>query len=338
MGSTADNPDILVVVGVDDLTTIEHHSGKAKLSGSTDFGTFLMPGEYHRLHVRPDMLRSGQIPVVDGYRHIVNFITEAETNRKVLDTLRKVVRGSKAHIVNPPEAVLRSTRDRIARRMAGIDNLVVPRVHRFRIHRPEQAVRAIEQAKLAYPLIIRSPGTHTGIVVGKFDSAAAVAEAMIEPGEYLATEFVDFRSGDGIYRKMRVYCIGDRKVFRHLVSSDRWNIHYKERDRFHGLHPSLIAEEAALFERSHGVLPDTVHDLIDCIRERMGLDYFGIDFAILPDGRMLLFEANATMTFFASFQDPRFPYLVRCVKPAGDAFRALLDLPPLPTAPIEGRK
>ncbi len=334
MASTADNPDILVVIGVDDLTKIEVQSGNAKLSGSTDFGNFLMPGEYHRLHVRPDMLRSGQIPVVDGYRHIVNLITEAETNRQVLDTLRKVIRGSKARVINPPEAILRSTRDQIARRMAGIGNLVVPRVHRFRIRRPEQAVRAIEQAKLVYPLIIRSPGTHTGLVVGKFDSPAEVEAAMLEPGEYLATEFVDFRSGDGIYRKMRVYWIGGRKVFRHLVTSDLWNVHYKERDRFHGQRAALIAEEAALFERSDGALPEAIHAAIDQISQRMGLDFFGIDFAVLPDGRMLLFEANATMTFFAAFQDPRFPYLVRCVKPAGDAFRALLDLPPLPTAPI----
>ncbi len=334
MASNAGNPTVLVVIGIDDLTSIGHHSGKAVLSGSTDFGNFLMPGEYHRLHVRPDMLRNGQTPVTEGYSHIVNFITEAETNRQVLDTLRKIVRGSNARIINSPDAVLRSTRDQIARRMAGIEGLVVPRVHRFRIRRPDQATRAIAQAKMTYPVIIRAPGTHTGMVVGKFDSAAEVDAAMIEPGEYLATEFIDFRSDDGIYRKMRVYCIADRKVFRHLVTSDRWNIHYKERDRFHGQRPPLIAEESALFERSEGALPDAIHAVIDRIRERMRLDFFGIDFAIMPDGRMLLFEANATMSFFASFDDPRFPYLVRCVKPAGDAFRALLDLPPLPTAPI----
>jgi hypothetical protein len=75
------------------------------------------------------------------------------------------------------------------------------------------------------------------------------------------------------------------------------------------------------------------------IRERMTLDFFGMDFGMTQDGQVVLFEANATMSFFPLWptQDPQFVYLTRCLHPATDAFRELLGLPPdvSPAARVE---
>jgi hypothetical protein len=38
------------------------------------------------------------------------------------------------------------------------------------------------------------------------------------------------------------------------------------------------------------------------------LDYAGVDFALAPDGRVLLFEANATMVVFPPPPDPIWDY------------------------------
>jgi hypothetical protein len=73
--------------------------------------------------------------------------------------------------------------------------------------------------------------------------------------------------------------------------------------------------------------PDDVQDVLSAVRERMPLDFFGMDFGIAPDGRVVLFEANATMNFFPLSPDPRFAYLSRCVEPARSAFAELLGLP-----------
>ena len=51
-----------------------------------------------------------------------------------------------------------------------------------------------------------------------------------------------------------------------------------------------------------------------------------LDFGIARDGRVVLFEANATMNFFPLSPDPRFAYLARCVEPARSAFYELLGL------------
>ncbi len=39
------------------------------------------------------------------------------------------------------------------------------------------------------------------------------------------------------------------------------------------------------------------------------LDFVGIDFGLVADGRAILFEANATMNFLPMSDDPRFAYL-----------------------------
>jgi hypothetical protein len=38
------------------------------------------------------------------------------------------------------------------------------------------------------------------------------------------------------------------------------------------------------------------------------LDYFGVDFALAPDGSLLLFEANATMAVIAPPPEPIWDY------------------------------
>lgn len=338
MRSVSNQPDLLLLVGHDDLDTVRIADGKAHITGSTDLVNFLLPGEYHRLHVRPDMLKKGPRPLIDGYRVIMNCITEAERSPRCLDSERKLLKGYRGRIINPPEAILRTTRDQIARRMAGIENLVVPRVHRFRARDGDGVVRALTQAGIRFPIIMRRPGTHAGEVVGRFDTIEEAAAAVEAAGEFLVTEFHDFRRADGLYRKARAYYFGGRRVFRHYFASDHWNVHVTARDRFMADRPETIAEEAAYFERPEGALPAKASDVLDAINARMGLDFFGIDFAILDDGRVILFETNATMNFFSNFRDPRFPAVAKCVKPGGEAFRALLGLPHLEfasTAPTQ---
>jgi hypothetical protein len=62
-----------------------------------------------------------------------------------------------------------------------------------------------------------------------------------------------------------------------------------------------------------------------------------MDFAMTRDGQLVLFEANATMSFFPFSSDPQFEYLRRCFAPAQAAFRELLGLPPRAAAGIEIR-
>jgi hypothetical protein len=44
------------------------------------------------------------------------------------------------------------------------------------------------------------------------------------------------------------------------------------------------------------------------ISSMLGLDYAGVDFALSPDGSVLLFEANATMVVFPPSSEPMWDY------------------------------
>jgi hypothetical protein len=57
-----------------------------------------------------------------------------------------------------------------------------------------------------------------------------------------------------------------------------------------------------------------------------------MDCGIMPDGRAVLFEANATMSFFPFLDVPEFDYVRQCIAPAQQAFRELLGLEPVRAA------
>ena len=319
---------ILHIVGSDQPEHVETTGGKLKLKGSTDLHRLLGKGvPHHRLHVTPNFFRQHRRPDLSGYQFLLNLITEPERNSRVLENMRKLLRELPGKVINRPEAVLRSTRDQVARRLAGIPGLVVPKVVRLRTGKPAIAVQTVLRAGLQFPLIVRPAGTHAGRILGRFDDVSDLQAALTGGDDHIATEFIDFRSADGLYRKYRAFFIGRHVVFRHMIVSDDWSVHAKDRRRFMALHQNLIEEEKGLFATPGGAFPPGVAQVLETIRDRMGLDFFGMDFGIAEDGRVVLFEANATMNFFPFLAEPQFAYVQRCIAPAQEAFHELLGLP-----------
>jgi hypothetical protein len=64
---------------------------------------------------------------------------------------------------------------------------------------------------------------------------------------------------------------------------------------------------------------------IEAIGRRLDLDFAGIDFTPLPGGRILVFEANATM--LVHLRDPiaEYPYKHAVVPAIFQAFKAMLQ-------------
>jgi hypothetical protein len=296
--------------------------------GSTDLYRLLAKrARYDRLHVTRHFFRQGRRPKLHHYLCLVNLVTDPDQNPKVLENLRKFLRNYPGRVINRPEAVLQSSRDQVAKRLTGTPGLVVPKTLRLRIDRPDIAAQAVDRAGLQFPVILRRAGTHTGKIVGVFDDPAALRAACGGDGDHIVTEFIDFRSNDGKYRKYRSFFIGRHIILRHMLVSDQWNVHAKERQRFLTEWPELLEEERQLLDTPQGSFSTEVLDCQQAIRERMPLDFFGMDYGIGPDGRVILFEANATMNFFPFIADPRLDYVKRCYRPAQEAFWEMLGLP-----------
>jgi hypothetical protein len=325
--STDPNVSLLVMIGGDAPDRVVREARGVRISGASDLSKLLLPTDlYHRLHVTRSLLRGTRRPDLGQYSYLLNLITEAEQNSRSLDTMHKLLRDARGKIINPPALVARTSRDQVARRLKGLPGLIVPETIRLAAGKSgEQCARSIADSGAVPPLILRQAGTHGGKVVGCFDSIERLLAARDAAADHIATRFVDFASGDGLYRKYRTFFIGQQVILRHLLISDSWNIHARDRVRFMAERAELVAEERALFEQSDP-FPPRVRSVLQSVRQRIGLDFFGMDFAIAPAGDVVLFEANATMNFFPFSPDPQFSYLKRAFLPARQAFRDLLGM------------
>ncbi len=327
--STDPNVSLLVMIGGDRPDRVVREAGGIRISGASDLSKLLLPTDpYHRLHVTRNLLRGSRRPDLGQYSHLLNLITEAEQSSRSLETMHKLLRDARGKIINPPALVARTSRDQVARRLNGLPGLVVPEAIRLAAGKSgEQCARSIADSGAAPPLILRQAGTHGGKIVGSFGSIKSLLASRDAAADHIATRFVDFGSGDGLYRKYRTFFIGKQMILRHLLVSDSWNIHARDRARFMAECPKLVAEERALFEQAEP-FPPNVRDVLHDVRRRIGLDFFGMDFALARTGDVVLFEANATMNFFPFSPDPQFAYLKRAFLPARQAFRELLGLSP----------
>ena len=324
---------VLVVSGADRLYKAST-SGRFRIFGQQDIDGLLpksLPARRLDLSLELDLLlmtlrqqsRGGDLA---GFDCVLNLVAEPELNPDTLEALRLLLRVYHGRVINRPEAVLRTSRADVANALQGIAGLLVPRVLRFAGGDPDAAFEAVTGAGLTFPLIVRHPATHRGRTMVLVEDEARFRSAVAEDRDYFAIEFVDYRDADGLFRKYRIWSFGGRRLFRHLAVAAQWNVHIADGTAFMADRPDLIAEEVRLMERPEGAFPDPVQAIIAEIGERLGLDCFGVDFGFLPDGRMLLFEANPAMRFFPLVPHPRFEYRAKLLAPAQDSFMAMLGL------------
>ena len=307
----------------------DRHHGRAYAGGpglfnegSTDVRLLRSdPDDFVRIHIPVNFGRlKGRLNLGD-VDVVLNLVTDPDLNPQVLLWAERLLKSFPGRVLNRPAAVRASSRDGVARLLADVEGLVTPAVVRFRGHAP-LARAAIARSGLRFPAILRIAGSHNGEIVGLVADEAALLAAIRPETTYLLTEFVDIGSTDGLYHKIRIFFFGARAVVRHCLVSDRWNVHGPDRERIMPHHPAWIERERMLIAEGIAAFPAMVRATLERLRARIALDFFGIDFALLPDGRVLLFEANATMNFFPLSTHPLFAY---AGAPAVAAARAALD-------------
>ena len=324
---------VLVVVGGDRIYK-DSAAGRGRIIGMSDVDELLpetVPTRRLDLsrELKPLLMmlkQKGSGGDLSAFDCVLNLVSEPDRSPKTLEALGLLLRGYRGRVINRPEAVLGTTRDQVANGLRGIPGLIVPRVLRLRGGDPDAALAAVIGAGLVFPLIVRHPATHRGKTMALVEDEAQFRAAVSDEREYFAIEFVDYRRADGLFRKYRTWSFGGRQVFRHLAVTSHWNVHVTDGNALMIDRPDLIAEEVRLMERPDGAFPDEVHAIVSEIGERLGLDYFGVDFGFHADGRMVLFEANAAMTYFPMVPHPRFEYRASLLAPAQEAVVAMLGL------------
>jgi tetratricopeptide (TPR) repeat protein len=204
-------------------------------------------------------------------------------------------------ILNHPRKAAETTRQRNAERLTGISNLVVPRVVRFinDAGNRKAAIRLIRNA-VGFPVIIRDPFMQMGRDAAKLDTPRQLEKYLNQiPGQELyGIEYVYNPAAKNIYRKIRAAVIGEDIFISHVHFGQQWNVH-REKDEEKraalSLEPTTAQYGDKIISDPLGTLGKPGMAALKEIRARIPLEFFGIDFDIMADGRLLFFEANAAM-------------------------------------------
>jgi len=233
---------------------------------------------------------------------IVNAISDADLCGRALERARDLVASSDVPVINSPARVLLTQRLDNARRLAGIDGVIAPTM---RAMTPQAVLSA---GDLRFPLLLRRPGFHNGEHFALVEHRDGLAEtiASLGAGELLVIEYLDARGADGMARKYRVMFIDGVAYPLHLAISADWKVHYVTSAMCHSA--AFREEERRFLQDMPAVLGPRAMSALAQICATLGLDYAGIDFALAPDGSVMLFEANATMIVFPPDPDPIWDY------------------------------
>lgn len=248
---------------------------------------------------------------------IFNAVGDADSCGEALVKAQRLV-GSEQRVLNHPARVLATTRENTAQILSGVQGAMAPKIARL-------ARASLSEARgFSFPLLLRSPGHHTGHHFVRVERPEDVASAAAQlPGEELyVIQYVDFASPDGKFRKYRVMFVDGKLYPLHLAVSNDWKVHYFSAQMAE--FPEHRAEDQAFLERMDEVLGAEAVATLERIAATLGLDYAGIDFALGRNGEIVVFEANATMVIVEPAGDERWTYRKEPVRRVTSAVRKML--------------
>lgn len=266
--------------------------------------------------------------------HDVAFLAAGESvaNSAILSRLTPTLDAWDRPVVNAsPLTIAGLTRDGVSSKFADALRLVCPATARARredllgIVATPGAIQDLLPG-CGYPLVLRPIGTHAGRDFGRVESADGLAAYLqVQTGdEFYLSPFIDYRSADGQFRKQRIVFIDGRPFPSHLAVSDHWMVHYLSADM--ETRPERRAEEEAWMQDFETVFAVRHAAAFGELTQRLGLDYFGIDCAEMPDGRLLVFEIDVAMIVHDLDSAETFPYKPAAMKRLFEAFLDLLRL------------
>ena len=177
---------------------------------------------------------------------------------------------------------------------------------------------------MPYPVIIRPVGSHAGANLVKAAGPADLATYLeqVQTSEYYVTQFDDYRSVDGMFRKYRIAFFDRQPFLCHMGVSADWMIHY--------LNAGMISSEDRRLDEAQAMAAfDTGfaqrhRAAFETLNDRIGLDYYTIDCAESSDGRLLIFEADAEAIVHDMDPPDLFPYKAPQMKRVFTAFNVML--------------
>ena len=252
---------------------------------------------------------------------VVNLIGDADSGKDILPAVQDLVERLGRPTVNHPGLIGGTSREAVARRLAGIPLCRIPRTVRLAGPQLTKAARDSSLDGYSLPLLVRLAGNHGGDDFEKLSDANAVADFVSgrPEADYYLTEYVDYRSADGFFRKYRLICIDGELFPYHLAIHDDWKVHHLRTDMAN--RAWMRREEESFLEAPLRVFDGPRQAALLTVAATSGLHFSGIDCALDRSGEIVVFEANATMLVHDEKEQIyayKNPYIAR-IKEAFDA-------------------
>ncbi|MCI0749832.1 MAG: hypothetical protein L0Y32_04720 [Nevskiales bacterium] len=337
-------PEVLIALGVpDDLagTAAAPEGESLALRGNTGLSAALIETlRARKWPVRIVLLRPGTTLKPDKAGLLINAVCEPILHRRSLRQLAQWQLHTGLPVLNPWWVIAHSGRQAVARRLAWQDGVRIPHCTVFR-RGNVPLVEHIARHGHRYPVLLRPLGAHGSHGLVRVDDGAAAAQQEADFAAGHVTDFVEFKSPDGLYRKYRFVFVNDTPFRRHVLMDREWNLTGQAR-HYMREHLECVAEEKIWM--SQPVKPET-----DPVARRvlhqfraLQLDFGSVDFGLLSDGTVLIFEINACVQLTGSIP-PNLPFDWSYLEANNGAILdALLDqirrraARPQPAAPIPG--
>lgn len=278
------------------------------------------------LYILPDQPLPGSIPEHDV---AIVALGESGKNRATLELMGRLVEHWPRPVLNLPDRILHCSRDEVSSLLAGIPGLSIPAT--VRVCRSELERGAAQEEPAAelpgggvYPITIRPVDSQSGRGLDRLGNAGELAGYLggVDEQEFFISSYIDYRSADGLYRKVRIALIGGHPYVSHLAIGDHWIVHYKSAGMSGS---SARREEEADFMRDFDTGFALRHrDALRAVAERSALDYVVIDCAETADGNLLVFEIDNRGWVHATDPGDSFVYKQPYMRKAFAAFRAML--------------
>ena len=251
-------------------------------------------------------------------------IAESELNLPLLRKVSVATASWPVPVLNDPLRIAALSRDNCALLLKDAPGIDMPETVKVDRKTLERLTGQMKLDDMDFPVIIRPVDSHAGNGLKKIDDASGVAAylSFADSDEFYVSRFVDYRQADGLFRKYRIVLIAGHPFICHMAISSHWMIHYAnagmadsaekrdEEERFmEGFDEDFALRHAEAFK---------------AIRDRIGLDYLGIDCAETTDGRLLIFEADSCMIVHALDPVDVYGYKQKPMRRVFDAFYQLL--------------
>lgn len=329
-------PSLYIIKGTDDKLAFQRQGPYGKYEGNTNIDLRIDKTQFDQRGIFINPLAFPHVykllEKVDG--PIFNAITDPDISPLCLAALNKALKQAPRSIINHPQGILQTRRDEVAKKLAGIEGLVVPKCARVISRKVADIAAAVQMAKMRYPLIVRSIAAHNQQHLLKINAPEELRLAEKLPGKgWYITEYIECRSLDGLYRNYRFFVFSTGKIVpRHVDIGPDWKVGIHVRKSFMADRKDLLDEVLAYVNNFEEIVGAGRLKTLQTIRSRLGLDYLGIDCNLLPSGELLLFEANVAMNADAGKSpDGKFEHLEITLEQLNHAFTELIQSKSMPS-------